>query len=183
MPVTGYRSAGVALTVDLVNAVTTENGNPSTANIEDVLTRHRFAAHGLTPSQAGTLRRWALRLRPVFEAATTEQAIDQVNALLATARVQPHISDHGLGPHLHYGPPGAGLVKRVKAVTAMHMAELVCAYGITRSGACKDARCDRVYADTSSRNAARRYCSTRCANRANVAKFRARNSNPDSIHP
>lgn len=174
MVVTGYQTAGVAVAVDLVNAVTTSGGDDSLGSLRRLLVAHRFAAEDLTPAQAAALRRWARRLRPIFEARSPEDAADRANAPLAVAPLQPHISDHGLGLHLHYAAPGAALVTRLQAVTAVHLAELICRYGLSRSGTCSDPRCDRVYADTSSRNAARRYCSVRCANRANVARFRER---------
>ena len=42
-----------------------------------------------------------------------------------------------------------------------------------RLGVCDAARCDRVYVDTS-RNGARRFCSTACQNRTKAAAFRTR---------
>jgi predicted RNA-binding Zn ribbon-like protein len=45
--------------------------------------------------------------------------------------------------------------------------------GRARLGACDDPRCRGVFLDTS-RNRSRRYCSDRCASRANVAALRRR---------
>jgi predicted RNA-binding Zn ribbon-like protein len=50
---------------------------------------------------------------------------------------------------------------------------LVSEYGISRHGGCAAEGCSKVFADTS-RNAARRYCSSACANRSAVAAHRAR---------
>lgn len=173
MAVTGYRTAGVRVAVALVNAVTGRGGDPSAENLRRILAEHRFAADDLTRDQARALRRWGQELRPVFEAASAEEAGDRINELLTKTTVQPHISDHGLGLHLHYAPSGATLVSRLRAVTVMHLAELICTHGIARSGACSAPDCDRVYADDS-RNAGKRYCSASCANRTNVARFRSR---------
>ena len=55
----------------------------------------------------------------------------------------------------------------------MAMAIVLCDYGMSRLGVCRAADCDCVYVDVS-RNAQRRFCSESCANRTNVAAFRAR---------
>jgi len=50
---------------------------------------------------------------------------------------------------------------------------LIVDVGANRLGVCSAERCDNVYVDTSP-NASKRYCSERCASRANVAAYRAR---------
>ena len=52
---------------------------------------------------------------------------------------------------------------------AFHLTE----YGVDRLGLCEAAPCRNAYLDTST-NRSRRYCSDRCATRANVAAYRAR---------
>lgn len=52
---------------------------------------------------------------------------------------------------------------------AFHLTE----YGVDRLGLCQAAPCRNAYLDTST-NRSRRYCSDRCATRANVAAYRAR---------
>jgi predicted RNA-binding Zn ribbon-like protein len=52
---------------------------------------------------------------------------------------------------------------------AIHLTEL----GADRLGICQAAPCRNAYLDTST-NRSRRYCSDRCATRANVAAYRAR---------
>ena len=97
-----------------------------------------------------------------------------MNALLADVPVAPHLSGHdGQRWHLHYAPPAADVVERVRSTTAVALAMLVSEYGIDRHGRCAATGCARVFADTS-RNAARRYCSPACANRSAVAAHRAR---------
>jgi predicted RNA-binding Zn ribbon-like protein len=89
-------------------------------------------------------------------------------------RIEPHLTNHdGEDWHLHYTPPEAGLVDRIRATTAFALAMLVSEYGVTRHGRCAADGCAKVFADTS-RNAARRYCSSACANRSAVAAHRAR---------
>ena len=65
------------------------------------------------------------------------------------------------------------MVDRVRSTTAFALATLVSEYGVDRHGVCAAEGCERVFADTS-RNAARRYCSSACSNRSAVAAHRAR---------
>jgi predicted RNA-binding Zn ribbon-like protein len=164
--VTGYRNDGVGTAVALVNAP-----DASDAELAALLAGYNFLADQLDPPGAERLRGWARRLRPVF----TDQnaAVETVNGLLGQVAMAPHISDHGLGPHLHYAVPGAGLVDRVRANTAVGLAFLLCEHGAGRLGVCGADGCERVYADVS-RGPRRRYCSPACLNRSGVAAYRAR---------
>ena len=169
MPTTSYRIDGAGTAAALVNAVTT-GGGVTDAALAELLVAHRYLVDGLTAVEAGRLRDWAQRLRAVFGAT---DAIGLVDGLLAQVPLQPHISDHGLGPHLHFGEPGAGLVDRVRANTAFGLALVVCELGPDRLGRCEAAGCERVHADVQ-RGPRRRYCSRTCQNRSAVAAFRAR---------
>ena len=169
METSGYRIDGAGTAVALINAVTTGGGLPD-AGLAELLGAHRYLVDELSAQDAERLRDWARRLRPAFGAA---DVIALLNGLLAEVPLQPHVSDHGLGPHLHYGEPGAGLVDRVRANTAFGLALVVCEHGVDRLGCCQAAGCDRVYADVQ-RGPRRRYCSRACQNRSSVAAFRAR---------
>jgi predicted RNA-binding Zn ribbon-like protein len=169
METSGYRIDGAGTAVALVNAVTTGAG-VSDVGLAELLGAHRYLVPELSAADADRLRDWARRLRPAFGGA---EVIALLNGLLAEVPLQPHISDHGLGPHLHYGEPGAGLVDRVRANTAFGLALAVCEHGAERLGRCQAVGCDRVYADVR-RGPRRRYCSRACQNRSSVAAFRAR---------
>jgi predicted RNA-binding Zn ribbon-like protein len=169
MEASGYRVDGAGTAVSLVNAVTTDDGLPD-AGLAELLRAHRYLVDQLSPAEAERLRGWARRLRPAFGAGG---AVALLNGLLAEVPLQPHISDHGLGPHLHYGEPGAALVDRVRANTAFGLALVVCEHGADRLGRCHAGGCDRVYVDMQ-RGPRRRYCSRACQNRSSVAAFRAR---------
>jgi predicted RNA-binding Zn ribbon-like protein len=169
METSGYRIDGAGTAVALVNAVTTGAG-VSDAGLAELLGAHRYLIPELSAADADRLRGWARRLRPAFGGA---EVVALLNGLLAEVPLQPHISDHGLGPHLHYGEPGAGLVDRVRANTAFGLALAVCEHGAGRLGRCQAAGCERVYADVR-RGPRRRYCSRACQNRSSVAAFRAR---------
>ncbi|GAY13218.1 CGNR zinc finger domain-containing protein [Pseudonocardia sp. N23] len=187
----GYKSDALGAAVALVNAVTADpDGDADTPpeqsgrRLRDLLVAHRYLAARAPASAEPALRAWARRLRTVFDAASAGTVPDgsapldatavAVNALLADVQIGPHLSDHdGEGWHFHYAPPEASLVERVRSTTAFAVAMLVSEYGVDRHGVCAADGCRRVYADTS-RNAARRYCSPACANRAAVAAHRAR---------
>ncbi|HEX2130333.1 MAG TPA: CGNR zinc finger domain-containing protein [Actinophytocola sp.] len=166
--VTGYRNDGVGTAVALANAPDADD-----AELAELLAGFNFLADQLDPPGAERLRDWARRLRPVFTAAGQAAAVEVVNGLLAQVAMAPHISDHGLGPHLHYAVPGADLVDRVRANTAVGLAFLLCERGAGRLGVCDADGCERVYADVS-RGPRRRYCSPACLNRSGVAAYRAR---------
>ena len=172
----GYRSDALGAAVELVNTVTAtpDEAQPPTDQMRAVLVANGYLARSAPASVEPALRAWARRLRTVFDAADVETAAVAVNALLADVRVEPHLSNHdGQAFHLHYAPPEADVVDRVRATTAIALAVLVSEYGVDRHGRCAADGCSCVFADNS-RNAARRYCSPACANRAAVAAHRAR---------
>lgn len=172
----GYRSDALGAAVALVNAVTAApSGAPAPVNeMRMILVDHGYLAGRAPASVEPAVRAWARRLRTVFDAADLDTSAVALNALLADVRVEPHLSNHdGQRWHLHYSPPEADVVARLRSTTAFALAMLVSEYGVDRHGRCAAEGCDRVYAD-SSRNAARRYCSSACANRSAVAAHRAR---------
>ncbi|WP_219461683.1 CGNR zinc finger domain-containing protein [Nonomuraea rhizosphaerae] len=117
------------------------------------------------PSEPARLRD---ALVAVFDAAPDEEAVVALlNALLVRHPVRPQLSAHdGQRWHLH-------LAEDPAACAVMGLAALVAELGADRLGRCQEARCSRAFLDTSS-NRSRRYCSARCASRANVAAYRAR---------
>lgn len=172
----GYRSDALSAAVDLVNAVTAEPGEREHApdELRMLMVENGYLAQQAPATAEGGLRSWALRLRTVFDADGADAAAAAVNDLLTGVDVQPHLSAHdGQAWHLHYAPPSADVVARVRSTTALALAMLISEYGVTRHGRCAAAGCSKVFADTS-RNAGRRYCSSSCANRASVAAHRAR---------
>jgi predicted RNA-binding Zn ribbon-like protein len=113
----------------------------------------------------------------VFErAAAGDQvgAVDQLNGLLAAAVIRPQISGHDKQDwHLHLSDgPGRGC-HRLHRRRGHGLAVMLTEIGIDRFGTCQAPPCRNVFVDTST-NRSRRYCSERCATRANVAAYRAR---------
>ncbi|WP_433337317.1 CGNR zinc finger domain-containing protein [Spirillospora sp. CA-294931] len=178
MQITGYKSQGVAAAVDLVNAVTTVEGDASFAALREILRVNGFFWHEFEERDAEPLRRWGRTLREFFDAAELETAVSLLNELMLELPMHPHLADHDPhGLHLHFAPPTARLPHRFRASTLMQLSELVVQHGLGRTGTCAAEGCDRVYADTS-RAGRRRFCSEACANRTNVAAFRARRRTP-----
>ena len=176
MDTSGYRSDGVGLAVAVVNAVLDPEVDDSDG-IDDALRRYGFSLNRVTNRDRAGLRLWAGHLHEVFAATDADEAARILNQLLDAVTAHPYITTHdGRGLHLHYAPPEASALHRVQASTAMGMANLVCDYGISRAGVCRAVGCECVYVDVS-RNAQRRFCSEACANRTNVAAFRARARN------
>jgi predicted RNA-binding Zn ribbon-like protein len=141
------------------------------------------AAARVTDSDVARLRAVRTRLRGVFEAASEQdevRAVDLLNALLLEFPVSPQISGHkhldGDGRpdwHLHLADHAPNATAAYAATACMGLAFQLTALGVDRLGICQAAPCRNVYVDTST-NRSRRYCSDRCATRANVAAYRAR---------
>ena len=130
------------------------------------------------------LRAVRTRLRGVFEAADEEdevRAVDLLNALMLEFPVSPQISGHdhlddATGRpdwHMHLAEQAANATAGYSATACMGLAFQLTTLGVDRLGICEAAPCRNAYVDTST-NRSRRYCSDRCATRANVAAYRAR---------
>lgn len=123
------------------------------------------------------LREARPRLRRVFERAAAghgESAVQTVNKLLSDFPVSMSISDHDDdGLHLHLADPGTRPARLFVTGAALGLAYTITERGPERLGVCHAAPCRAVFVDTTT-NSSRRYCSDRCATRANVAAYRAR---------
>ena len=101
-------------------------------------------------------------------------AVDQLNVLLAAAAIRPQISGHDKQDwHLHISDGAVDVATAYTAAAVMGLAVMLTEIGIDRFGTCQAPPCRNVFVDTST-NRSRRYCSERCATRANVAAYRAR---------
>ncbi|MGR4882076.1 CGNR zinc finger domain-containing protein [Streptomyces sp. LARHCF249] len=123
------------------------------------------------------------RLRAVFEAADSGDhvlAVDLLNSLLMEFPVSPQVSGHEtLGEdgapdwHIHLAEHPSNASAGYAAMASFGLAFHLTEHGPDRLGLCQAAPCRNAYLDTST-NRSRRYCSDRCATRANVAAYRAR---------
>jgi predicted RNA-binding Zn ribbon-like protein len=100
-----------------------------------------------------------------------------LNRLIVGTAVQMDyaVNDGVLETRMH-AAAGAPLADQVAAAAAVGIGAAIQAYGVDRMRACTASPCKDVFIDTS-KNATRRFCSERCANRHNVAQYRARRQN------
>jgi predicted RNA-binding Zn ribbon-like protein len=117
------------------------------------------------------------RLRPRLERLweiTEEDAAELVNTLLREANALPQLVKHDSWDyHLHATSPDAPLADRMAVEAAMAFTDVIRTKQLERLRLCAAADCDNVHVDLS-KNRSRRFCSTSCANRTNVAAYRTR---------
>ena len=116
-------------------------------------------------------------LRPVLERlfhVDRDEAVSIVNRLLRDANALPYLVRHDSWDyHLHATSPDAPLADRMAVEAAMAVVDVIRMDELDRMRACAADDCADVLVDVS-RNRSRRFCGTTCANRTNVAAFRAR---------
>lgn len=97
-----------------------------------------------------------------------------VNEMLREHHPLPQLVRHDdLGYHLHATSPQSPLAERMAVEAAMAFVDVVRQQELDRLRVCDAADCHDVLIDLS-KNRSRRYCTATCANRVNVAAFRAR---------
>jgi predicted RNA-binding Zn ribbon-like protein len=122
------------------------------------------------------------RLRPLWQL-DEDELVARVNAMLHEAGALPQLVRHGeWGYHLHATPSDAPLADRMLVEAAMAFVDVVRQEEMHRLRVCDADECEDVLVDLS-RNRSRRYCSTSCGNRMNVAAFRARHGAGPDLQP
>lgn len=153
---------------------------PDADELADVAALDRFVATWQwTGSRRGDsaeldrVRELRPRLRALWHA-DEDGVVATVNGMLREARALPQLVTHGQwGYHLHATPPDAPLAERMMVEAAMGIVDVVRSGELDRLRVCDAPDCDDVVVDLS-KNRSRRYCSTSCTNRVNMAAFRAR---------
>jgi predicted RNA-binding Zn ribbon-like protein len=113
------------------------------------------------------------RLRRLW-GSSEDEAVDLVNELLRESRALPRLVRHdGWSYHLHATEADAPLARRMAVEAAMAMVDVIRSNELRRLRVCAAGDCNDVMVDLS-KNRSRRFCDTTCANRVNVAAFRAR---------
>ncbi|MFE2481113.1 CGNR zinc finger domain-containing protein [Streptomyces sp. NPDC001194] len=140
-------------------------------------------ARRVTDTDVTRFRNVRGRLRAVFEAADGGDhglAVDLLNSLLMEFPVSPQVSGHEYlddegrpNWHIHLADHPSNASAGYAAIASFGLAFHLTEHGPDRLGLCQAAPCRNAYLDTST-NRSRRYCSDRCATRANVAAYRAR---------
>jgi predicted RNA-binding Zn ribbon-like protein len=176
MPLTKLgRGGGVALAVDLLNSWDELDDPPELLSVRWL--RRYLEFHGF-PADVGeedvaTARELRERLRRGFDAATEEEAVAALNAILRDHGRPPQLQRSGRAWRFRYAPPEGAGVEAVAAPAALGLLEAIRDHGLSRFGHCDAAPCRCVYVDRS-RNRSRRYCCELCADRANQAASRRR---------
>src|ERR687885_1126851 len=176
MPLTKLgRGGGVALAVDLLNSWD-ELDDPPELLSERWLRRY-LEFHGVPGAVAegdvATARELRERLRRGFDAATEDEAVEELNAILRDYGQPPQLERAGGAWRFRYGPRERKGVEAVAAPAALGLLEAIREHGLSRFGRCVASPCRCVFVDRS-RNRSRRYCCELCADRANQAAARRR---------
>jgi predicted RNA-binding Zn ribbon-like protein len=118
-----------------------------------------------------------LALRPRLERLwelTEDDAADLVNTLLRESDALPQLVKHDSWDyHLHATPSDAPLADRMAVEAAMAFTDVIRTGQLDRLRLCAAPDCQDVHVDLS-KNRSRRFCSTSCSNRTNVAAYRTR---------
>ncbi|MGE5134545.1 MAG: CGNR zinc finger domain-containing protein [Gemmatimonadota bacterium] len=124
-------------------------------------------------AELDAVRRLRPRLEQIWDM-NEDEAAGLVNALLRETGALPQVVKHdGWDYHLHATRPDAPLADRMAVEAAMAFADVIRTKQLHRLRRCAADNCDDVHVDLS-KNQSRRFCSTACANRTNVAAYRTR---------
>ncbi len=179
-------SSYAELAVRLVNTASLghEGGDllTSTDGLRALVADREHLNHGFSRADLESLRMLREEFRGFFVACSQgngTDAAERLNELLIQYPVHPQLSGHdGQAWHVHYTESGS-MSDKYAAGAAMGIAVRLADLGLERFGVCQAAPCQGVFIDTSV-NRTRRYCSDRCASRANVTAYRARKRSEDS---
>lgn len=161
--------------VELVNSGEPPVTLETVAELDAFYTAHAYTGrHDRDEAELAAVLALRPRLRELLTAdsATAARLVNELLAGLgATPRIVRHAGDEGW--HFHVVDDDAPFADRIVAETAMAVADLLRADELSRLSTCADPTCEGLVLDLS-RNRSRRFCSTRCSNRAAVAAYRDR---------
>lgn len=161
-------------------AALVNTGRGGTDQLPDAAALDRFAetwewtgARTHDQAELDAVRRLRPRLARLW-GADEDGAARLVNALLREAHALPQLVKHGSwNYHLHATSADAPLADRMAVEAAMAFADVIRSGQLGRLRLCAADDCSNVHVDLS-KNQSRRFCSTSCANRTNVAAYRTR---------
>lgn len=132
----------------------------------------RVSAADLAPLR--TVQRELAGLIDASAAGEGAVVVERLNVILARNPLRPRVSGHDESSwHLHVNDEGATVAETLTSEAMLGLVLLVTEVGATRLGRCASSTCDRAFVDTSA-NSSRRFCSSRCSTRENVAALRRR---------
>ncbi|MDH6131119.1 putative RNA-binding Zn ribbon-like protein [Kitasatospora sp. MAA4] len=179
MLITHDTESALGILVELLNTSPEAGGFeqlPDIAALGALVERREISEiDAVTAEDLAAVHALRARLRAVFTAASTAEAAELVNALVAAVNATPRLTEHdGHGWHMHYFAPHAALADHLAAELGMALGLILMAGERERLRRCEAPDCARVFVDLS-RNRSRRYCDSRtCGNRMHVAAYRAR---------
>ncbi len=172
-----YAQLGVDLVSSEPDALDPHDPLADVAALRAFLADRPWMVERVRTSDLAVLAELRTALRGVFDAAAagdSQAAVERLNAQLARHGPRASISGHDDSDwHLHVASTEAPVADEYAAGAVMGLTMAFLDLGRERFGTCADERCRGVFLDTS-RNRSRRYCSDRCATRANVAALRRR---------
>jgi predicted RNA-binding Zn ribbon-like protein len=172
-----YAQLGVDLVSSEPDALDPHDPLADVGSLRAFLAGRPWMVERVRESDLAVLAELRTALRAVFDAAAagdSQAAVERLNAALARHGPQASISGHDDSDwHLHVASTDAPVADEYGAGAVMGLTMAFLDLGRERFGTCADERCRGVFLDTS-RNRSRRYCSDRCATRANVAALRRR---------
>jgi predicted RNA-binding Zn ribbon-like protein len=174
------------LAVRLANTASyREDGNDRLTTMEELrllVADREHLSSGATRADLGALRALRAEFHDVFAACAAGQGAavaGQLNSLLIRHPVHPQLSGHDGQPwHVHFTESGS-VADKYAAGASMGLAVRLTDLGIERFGLCQAPPCRGVFIDTSASRSGR-YCSERCAVRAEVSTFRTSHAAPSS---
>ncbi len=158
----------------LVNTAQEPDELPDVAALDGFVTTWGWTgAHRRDRRELEAVRALRPRLRRLWDL-DEAGAVELVNGLLRESRALPQLVTHDdWDYHLHATSPDAPLAERMAVEAAMALTDVIRQKELSRLEICAADDCDNVLVDLS-KNRSRRFCGTTCANRTNVAAYRAR---------
>ena len=149
----------------------------SEAALRDHLSEWPWLLDQLAPADLPLLQEVQRELAGLVDASAAGDGPDVVrrlNDLLSRHPIRPRVSGHDeTSWHLHVNDDDATAAETMISEALLGLAMLVTEVGATRLGRCAAETCTNAFVDTSA-NSSRRFCSTRCSTRTNVAALRRR---------
>jgi predicted RNA-binding Zn ribbon-like protein len=135
---------------------------------------------GCGQAELDAVRRLRPRLEQLWEL-NEDEAAELVNALLRESSALPQLVKHDIWDyHLHATPSDAPLADRMAVDAAMAFTDVIRTGQLNRLRVCAAEDCRSVHVDLS-KNRSRRFCSTSCSNRTNVAAYRTRLASKEGL--
>jgi hypothetical protein len=165
----GHYAEGAA---ELVNADLS-----SVESLQDYLAERDWLKDRVVSADLRPLRRFSTDLGAVVDdsaAGNDASVVERLNALLEQHPVRPRISGHDSSTwHLHVNDSTDSVAAILIGEALYGMTLAVTELGADRFGRCADETCHGAFYDGTA-NHSKRFCSSRCATRTNVAAYRQR---------